>query len=140
MLICFVAAFIIGLCTGYTFSIGGLLLSMLSLIPSVFLFSGIGILFGTAVNEKAAPGLCSIIITLTGMIGGIWMDIDGLGGVIQKVANVLPFYHGVSLAKLPFRESAVGAAEHLIWTIGCAAVVYVLAIVVFRRKMKKDVK
>lgn len=140
MLICFVAAFIIGLCTGYTFSIGGLLLSMLSLIPSVFLFSGIGILFGSAVNEKAAPGLCSIIITLTGMIGGIWMDIDGLGGVIQKVANVLPFYHGVSLAKLPFRESAAGAAEHLIWTIGCAAVVYVLAIVVFRRKMKKDVR
>ena len=68
------------------------------------------------------------------------MDIDGLGGVIQKVANVLPFYHGVSLAKLPFHESAAGAAEHLIWTIGCAAVVYGVAIVVFRRKMKKDVK
>ena len=112
----------------------------MSLIPSAVLFSGIGILFGSAVNEKAAPGLCSIIITVTGMIGGIWMDIDGLGGVIKKVANVLPFYHGVSLAKLPFRESAEGAVEHLIWTVGCAAVVYGLAIVVFRAKMKKDVK
>jgi len=57
------------------------------------------------------------------MLGGIWRDIDGLGGWIQKVASVLPFYHGVSLAKLPFRESAEGSAEHLLWTVGCAAVV-----------------
>ena len=134
------AAFIIGLCTGYTFQLGGLLLSMLSLIPSVFLFSGIGLLFGSAVNEKAAPGLCSIIITLTGMIGGVWMDIDGLGGVIKNVANVLPFYHGVSLAKIPFRENVEGVAEHLLWTVGCAAVIYVLAVIVFRAKMKKDVR
>ena len=90
-------------------------------------------------NEKAAPGLCSIIITLTGMIGGVWMDIDGLGGVMKKVASVLPFYHGVSLAKIPFRENAEGIVEHLLWTVGCAVVVYVLAAVVFRRKMQKDV-
>lgn len=140
MLICFVASFIIGLCTGYTFSVGAILLSVLALLPSVFLFAGIGFLFGSIVNEKAAPGLCSIIITVTGMVGGIWMDIDGLGGVIKKVAEVLPFYHGVTLAKLPFRESADGAVEHLVWTVGCALVVYVLSVVVFRGKMKKDVK
>ncbi len=140
MSICFAAAFVIGLCTGYTFSIGAILLSVLALIPSIFLFTGLGILFGSAVNEKAAPGLCSIIITATGMIGGIWMDIDGLGGVIQKVANGLPFYHGVSLAKLPFREKPEGILVHLIWTVSCAAVVYVLAALIFRNKMKKDVK
>jgi len=140
MVICFVASFIIGLCTGYTFLVGAMLLSVLALLPSVFLFAGIGFLFGSIVNEKAAPGLCSIIITVTGMVGGIWMDIDGLGGVIKKVAGVLPFYHGVTLAKLPFRESADGALEHLIWTVGCALIVYVLSVVVFRNKMKKDVK
>lgn len=138
--ICFVAAFLIGLCTGYTFSISSIALSALALLPSVFLFAGMGILFGSAVNDKAAPGLCSIIISAAGMIGGIWMDIDGLGGVIQKVANVLPFYHGVSLAKLPFHEKQDGIAEHLIWTVVCSLVVYGLAIVVFRQKMKKDVK
>ena len=140
MVICFLAAFIIGICTGYNFSIGAILLSMLALIPSVFLFTGLGILFGSAVNEKAAPGLCSIIITATGMIGGIWMDVDGLGGVIGKVANALPFYHGVTLAKLPFQEHHRNISEHLIWTLVCAVVVYVLAAIIFRHKMKQDVK
>ena len=77
MTICYVASVIIGFCTGYTFSAGGILLSMLALLPSMLLFIGIGFLFGSVVNEKATPGLCSIIITVTGMIGGIWMDIDG---------------------------------------------------------------
>lgn len=140
MTICFIASFIVGLCTDYTFAIGDILLSMLALFPSVLLFAGVGILFGSVVNEKAAPGLCSIIITVTGMVGGIWMDIDGLGGIIKKVANVLPFYHGVSLAKLPFRENTEQLWEHLIWTVACGLVVYVLAVIVFQMKMKKDVK
>lgn len=140
MTICFIASFIVGLCTDYTFAIGDILLSMLALLPSLLLFAGVGILFGSVVGEKAAPGLCSIIISVTGMVGGIWMDIDGLGGIIKKVANVLPFYHGVSLAKLPFRENMEQLWEHLIWTVACGLVVYVLAVIVFQMKMKKDVK
>ncbi len=140
MSVCFVGAFVIGLVVDYNFSVSGILLSMLALLPSVFLFTGIGILFGSIVNEKATPGLCSIIITVTGMVGGIWMDVDGLGGVIKDVANVLPFYHGVSLAKMPFQGNADGFAEHLIWTVGCATVIYLLAVLAFRGKMKKDLK
>lgn len=140
MAICFIASFIVGLCTDYTFSIGAILLSMVALLPSAFLFIGIGFLFGSVVNEKATPGLCSIIISVTGMVGGIWMDIDGLGGTIKKVANVLPFYHGVSLAKIPFNENTDKLAEHLIWTVACAVVVYVLAAIIFQKKMKKDIR
>lgn len=140
MVICFAAAFIVGICTDYSFSIGAILLSMLSLLPSVFLFIGFGLLFGVAVNEKAAPGLCSIIIACVGMIGGIWMDIDGLGGAIQKVANVLPFYHGVQLAKAPFNTGIKQVGTHLLVTLGFALVVYIIAVWIFQRKMKKDIK
>lgn len=140
MVICFAAAFIVGICTDYTFSVGAVLLSMLALLPSVFLFIGFGLLFGVLVNEKAAPGLCSIIISCVGMIGGIWMDIDGLGGTIRKVANVLPFYHGVQLAKTPFRTDIEQAGSHLLVTVLCAVIIYVIAVWIFQRKMKKDVK
>ena len=140
MVLCFVAAVMIGLFVDYTFSVGAILLSMLALLPSAFLFIGVGILFGSVVGEKAAPGLCSILISATGMVGGIWMDIDGLGGIMKKVASVLPFYHGVTLAKIPFRESAEGTMEHLLWTVICAVVIYVLAVVIFQHKMKQDVK
>ncbi len=140
IVICFVVAFIIGIVVGYSFSFGGILISIVALLPSAFLFIGIGFLFGSIVNEKAAPGLCSIIITITGMIGGIWMDIDGLGGVIKKVANALPFYHGVNLAKMSFKENTDGLGLDLLWTLVCAFVIYVLAAVVFKSKMKKDIR
>jgi len=140
MVICFTVSFVIGLCTGDSLGVTEMLLSMVALFPSVFLFAGFGILFGTLVNEKAAPGLCSILISAAGMIGGIWMDIDGLGGAIKTVARALPFYHGVSLARLPFGETTEGAVEHLLWTIVCGAAVYGLAVTVFRSKMKKDIR
>lgn len=140
MLLCFGVSFVIGLCTGTALAVGEILLSVLALLPSVFLFIGFGILFGSLVNEKAAPGLCSILISAAGMIGGIWMDVDGIGGAIAKVAKALPFYHGVTLARLPFRNDTAGLAEHLLWTIICGILVYGLAIIVFRGKMKKDIR
>ncbi len=138
--ICFCASVVVGLCIGETLSVGAMLLSALALVPSMLLFVGFGILFGTLVGEKAAPGVCSIIISVAGMIGGIWMDVDSIGGVLSKVAKALPFYHGVTLARLPFRETAEGAAEHLLWTVVCGGLVYGLAVWVFRSKMKKDIR
>ena len=138
--ICFCASLVVGICIGEPLSVGELLLSVLALFPSMVLFVGFGILFGTLVGEKAAPGICSILISVAGMIGGIWMDVDGIGGVIAKVAEALPFYHGVTLARLPFRETAEGVAEHMIWTVVCGVLVYGVAIVVFRSKRKKDIR
>ena len=140
MLICFAAAFVIGLCRDYTFSVPDIMFSCVMLLPSLMMFVGIGILFGSAVNEKAAPGLCSVIISVAGMLGGIWMDIDGIGGTMKKIAECLPFYHGVSLARVPFAEHSGSIPVHLLWTIGFGLVFYVLAVVVFMSKMKKDVK
>lgn len=138
--ICFGASVVVGLCIGETLPVGAMLLSALALVPSMLLFVGFGILFGTLVGEKAAPGVCSIIISVAGMIGGIWMDVDSIGGVLSKVAKALPFYHGVTLARLPFRETAEGAVEHLLWTLVCGVLVYGLAVWVFRSKMKKDIR
>lgn len=140
MAICFAAGFAIGLWKGYVFSVPAILLSMLLMIPSLFLFAGIGILFGSAVSEKAAPGLCSIIISAVGMIGGIWMDIDGIGGAMKKVAAAMPFYHGVKLARFPFGDGSGAISGHLIWTLGSGILFYVLAVLVFTSKMKKDVR
>ncbi len=137
--ICFCASLVIGVCIGESLSVGELLLSVLALLPSMVLFVGFGILFGTLVGEKAAPGICSILISVAGMIGGIWMDIDGIGGVLAKVAKALPFYHGVTLARLPFRETTEGIVGHMIWTVACGVLVYGLAVAVFRSKRKKDI-
>lgn len=140
LIICFIAAYVTGLCRGYTFSIPSMLLSTVLLLPSLLMFAGIGILFGSAVNDKAAPGLCSIIISAVGMIGGIWMDVDGLGGTIKNVAWVLPFYHGVKMARLPFCDALDELPGHLLWTVGFGVLFYVIAAVIFTSKIKKDLK
>lgn len=138
--ICFCASVVVGVCIGESLAVGTLMLSVLALVPSMLLFVGFGILFGTLVGEKAAPGICSILISVAGMIGGIWMDVESIGGVLSKVAKALPFYHGVTLARLPFRETSEGVAEHLLWTVVCGVFVYGLAVWVFRTKMKKDIR
>lgn len=138
--ICYISAFIVGLCRNYSFSLTSVLLSVLLLIPSLLMFTGIGILFGSAVGEKSAPGLCSIIISAVGMIGGIWMDVDGLGGAIKKVSQVLPFYHGVKLARFPFVPGSDSLIHDLLFTLGFGLAFYSLAVVVFTSKMKKDRK
>lgn len=140
MVICFAAAYIIGLCRGCTLSITAILLSMFLMLPSLLLFVGIGILFGCVASEKAAPGLCSIIISGVGIIGGIWMDVDSLGGTIKKVAEVLPFYHGVTLSRLPFSDALSEIPVHLLWTVGFGVLFYVLAVIVFTSKIKKDIR
>lgn len=140
MVICFGASFAVGLVRGYTFSVFEILLSMLLLLPSLLMYAGIGILFGSAVNEKAAPGMCSIIISAVGIVGGIWMDVDGIGGVIKDVALKMPFYHGVKLGRMPFGGSMAGIGEHLLWTIGSGLLIYILAAFIFSAKMKKDLK
>lgn len=140
MVICFGTSFIAGLVRGYTFALTDILLSMLLLMPSLMMFIGIGILFGSAVNEKAAPGLCSIIISAAGIIGGIWMDVDSLGGTIKDISSKMPFYHGVKLGRMPFGDSFAEMGESLIWTVGFALFFYVMASFVFSAKMKKDLK
>ena len=139
MAVCFAAAALVGAARGTILPLPGIGLSMLLLIPSLFLFAGIGILFGSAVSEKAAPGLCSIIISAVGMLGGIWMDIRGIGGVLKKIAEALPFYHGVTLARAPFQGGGEWGT-HLLWTVLSGLAVYALAVLIFTARMKKDRK
>ena len=137
--VCFAAAALVGAARGTALPLGDVLLSMLLLVPSLFLFAGIGILFGSAVSEKAAPGLCSIVISAVGMLGGIWMDIRGIGGVLKKIAEALPFYHGVTLSRAPFNGGGEWGGD-LLWTVLSGLIVYALAILVFTARMKKDRK
>ena len=95
----FAAAVIVSIVTDCELDIGALLLTCLVVMPSALMFSAIGFLFGTLFNDKAAPGLCSIIISAGAMVGGIWFDVDGVGGIMAKISKCLPFYYATKLAR-----------------------------------------
>ena len=134
--ITFIASFIMGLISGTDLDIGNMLLSVAALLPAMIMFIGFGILFGTLFNKNAAPGLCSIIICLSGMMGGIWMDVDTIGGTLKDICTVLPFYHCVKAARLAFNGEFAEAMTHSGIIAVWAVIVTVVAILIFKKKMR----
>lgn len=119
-------------------SIGGCGLAILVMLPGAVFFIAAGLLFGSLFNEKAAPGLCSIIISLASLLGAVWFDVDGAGGFMKDLSCALPFYHCVKAARQAAALNFEGIGIHLLITSAYAVVVTVLAVVVFRTKMRAD--
>jgi len=140
VVVSFAAAFAVSLVCGYDLNIGGLLVATVAVIPSAVMFIAIGMIFGTLFSEKAAPGLCSIVISLGAMVGGIWFDVEGVGGFMEKLAKCLPFLYATKLARAAVKtdfefESFI---IPLIVVTCSAAVLTVIACGLFKRKMRAD--
>lgn len=140
IIVAFVASMIIGSATGYEFQLGNVLLCILVLLPSTLMFIAIGMFFGTLLNDKAAPGICSIIITAASLLGGVWMDVDAVGGPFMKVCHALPFYHGVSAARMALQGNYADLLKPLMIILVYAFLIYLVSALLFQRKMQNDLK
>jgi len=136
----FIASLLISLIVGDALNPLGLLAGILALLPSALFFIFIGILFGTLFNEKAAPGLCSIIISLGSFLGGIWFDAEGTGGVMLKICKCTPFLYCTKSVRsaLHLTFDWEGFWLPILIVAASAAVMAVLSTLVFRTKMKAD--
>lgn len=119
---------------------GGVFAATLAAIPAVLFFVACGILFGTILGERSAPGVSSAIISAAGLLGGCWMSLELMGG-FEKFCRFLPFYPAVRMSRAAFAltvadggDFAVSLLTVLLWT----ALAAVLAVVAFRRTMKGD--
>ena len=125
---------------GQSLNIGYMLLSIPLLIPAIVLFIGIGIIFGTFFNAKAAPGLCSAVITGAAILGGIWMDIDTMGDGWKTVCSCLPFYHSVQYARYAFVGNFSDMLTPMLICTAFTLVIFTASIIAFAFKMKSDKK
>lgn len=99
-LICIFTAFIISLFDNSGFvSIGNILLLILSNLPILITSIFVGILLGSLLNDKSAPGVSSIYISLSGILGGCWMPIETMGG-FETFCRFLPFYPSVYIGRI----------------------------------------
>ena len=135
--ITYAAAAIVGACTGTALHLGDMLLSAACLLPVIVMFLSLGMLFGTLLSEKAAPGISSVFISASSVLGGIWMDVDAIGGALASLCRALPFYHAARLGRgmmvdTPADEMLISLLIVCIW----AASASILACLAFRRKMK----
>ncbi len=139
-IITFIAAFIISIIIGNTLSIAGMLVCILTLIPSALMFIGFGLIFGVLFNEKTSPGLCSIIISLGGFFGGIWFDAQSTGGVMLKICKCMPFFYCTKSARSAMTLGFSGEAFllPLVIVLVCAFALTALGCFTFSKKMRAD--
>ena len=130
-LICYVAALALGL----PFRIQILWAALLNL-PMALVFIALGLLCGSAFSVKQVGGICGALLTnLSAWLSGIWFDLDLVGGAFQKIANVLPFVHGVAMVRAALAGDAAGIFPHLYWVLGYAIVLTAAAVWCFLRQM-----
>ena len=133
-IICYIAALILGL----PFSINIIWAILMNLVPSLF-FIALGLLCGSAMNEKQVGGICGALLTnLSAWLSGIWFDISMLGKAIGSFANALPFIHAVELERAVLAGNFSAALPHLIWVAVYAVVILAFAVFMFLRQMKKQ--
>ena len=140
VIVSFAVSFVISLITGVELSPAGLVVAVFAVIPSALMFTAIGFIFGTLFNEKSAPGLCSIIISLGSFLGGIWFDAEGAGGIIEKICRWTPFFYATKVARAAIHMD-FGTETFLMpfLIVACtAAVLTALACFVFGKRMRAD--
>lgn len=132
--ICYIAA--IGLGLDITVNI---LYAVIFIIPVSVLYIALGLLCGSILNDKQVGGICGALLTnLSAWLSGVWFDLDLVGGAFKTISYALPFVHAVDMERAILAGDFSGIFPHLWWVLGYAAVLLVLAVLMFLRQMKKQ--
>ena len=131
--VCFILAMILGLEFAKE-----IFLCLLALLPVALFFIAVGLLCGSLLSVKQVGGICGALFTnLSAWLSGIWFDIKLIGGVFEKIANLLPFVHAVELERAVL-TGGEGILTHLLWVLGYAVASLALAVFFFYRQMNKQ--
>ncbi len=132
--ICYAAALLLGL----PFD-SRLLLALLASLPVSLLYIGLGLLCGSVLNDKQVGGICGALLTnLSAWLSGIWFDLELMGDAFGKIARVLPFFHAVELERAIVRGAGDEVLVHLLWVLGYALLILILAAILFLRQIKQQ--
>lgn len=131
-IICFLFAMLLGM--NVTINI---IYALLTLIPVSILFIGIGLLCGTVFNDKQVGGICGALLTnLSAWLSGTWFDLNLVGGTFKVVAYSLPFVYAVNMVRDALHGDFTNIFIKLLWVFMYALVIFIVAIIIFKKKMK----
>ena len=132
--ICYSVAIILGL--NITVNI---FYAVVSILPVSILYIALGLLCGSVFTDKQVGGICGALLTnLSAWLSGIWFDLDLVGGVLKKIAYMLPFVHAVDMQRAVLAGNFADIFPHLWWVLGYAAALLITAVLFFLRQMKKQ--
>lgn len=152
-IICIILGYIFGATsnTGFIPFYKSLLL-IIEMIPIMSMNIFIGMIFGAILNDKSAPGISSVFISLSGIIGGSWMPLETMGS-FEVIASCLPFYPSVYLGRVVTNATHVLTDElgnttyyvfsdrgllFLLVTFGYLILFGLLTVIFFNKRLKND--
>ena len=132
--ICYLFAIPLGL----TVSIN-IVYAILGIIPMAIFNIALGLLCGSLLGVKQVGGICGALLTnLSAWLSGVWFDLKLVGGVFEKAANALPFFHAVELEKALFSGDFQTASNHIIPVLVYSILITAAAVLCFLRQMNKQ--
>lgn len=140
IIICIVSGLIISIILNTQFiSFAQALLLMVSQLPILITNIFLGVLIGILFNDKSAPGICSIFISLSGILGGCWMPLETMGG-FETFCRFLPFYPSVSLGRIITNATTLSSTTiiSLITILAYMVVSVILSFITFKNTMVSD--
>ena len=112
---------------------------LLGILPTAVLYIALGLLCGTLLSVKQVGGICGALLTnLAAWLSGVWFDLSLVGGVFEKTARLLPFFHAVELEKAAFQGNFEAAAAHFLPVFLYSILVAAAAVFCFLRQMKRQ--
>lgn len=131
-MLCFATAAALGLKLD-----GNIFWTLLTLVPAALLFIAFGLLLGTLFNDRSVGGITSILIQVVAFTSGMWFDLGMVGGAFKAVGYTLPFAHALDAAREALAGNLAPVGGHLLWVLAYTLLIFGLAILAFRKKMKE---
>ena len=132
--ICYLFAIPLGL----SFSVN-IVYAVIGIIPMGIFNIALGLLCGSVFGVKQVGGICGALLTnLSAWLSGVWFDLKLVGGLFEKIANVLPFIHAAELEKALFNGNFELAVTHILPIILYSVFATVVAVFCFLGQMKKQ--
>lgn len=113
--------------------------AVVGILPMAVFNIALGLLFGSLLGVKQVGGICGALLTnLSAWLSGVWFDLELVGGVFEKIAHALPFYHGVELERALYSGSFDAALPHLLIVSLYALLAAAAAVWCFLGQMNKQ--
>ena len=132
--ICYLAAIPLGLTVSRN-----IVYAVIGIIPMAVFNIALGLLCGSLLGVKQVGGICGALLTnLSAWLSGVWFDLTLVGGLFEKAANALPFFHAAELEKALFSGSYADVAAHLLPILLYSTLATVAAALCFLRQMNRQ--
>lgn len=133
-MVCYFVAVLLGLSVSVN-----MVYAILGMIPVAVFYVGLGLLCGSVLGVKQVGGICGALLTnLSGWFSGVWFDLDLVGGTFRKIANVLPFIHGVEMEKALLVGDFVAVRAEMLPVTVYGVGTIVIAVFLFLRQMRRQ--